>query len=185
MKKDIGSVLALYPTPLVVVGAMVGGKANWLLAGHVGIIGHDRVMVSMAKPHYTNKGVKESKAFSLNIVTEELLPAASYVGKVSGAKTDKSGVFGCTAGETGAPLLSASPLTMECRVVDIYETEGFESFVAEIVHTFADESVLGENGKIDYRALKPILFEMPTYEYLKTGDVLGKCLDFAAQYEKK
>lgn len=46
-------------------------------------------------------------------------------------------------------------------------------------------SVLGENGKIDYRALKPILFEMPTYEYLKTGDVLGKCLDFAAEYEKK
>ena len=100
MKKDMGSVLALYPTPLVVVGAMVDGKANWLLAGHVGIIGHDRVMVSMAKPHYTNKGVKESKAFSLNIVTEELLPAASYVGKVSGAKTDKSGVFGCTTGET-------------------------------------------------------------------------------------
>ncbi len=185
MKKDIGSVLALYPTPLVVVGAMVDGKANWLLAGHVGIIGHDRVMVSMAKPHYTNRGVKENKAFSLNIVTEELLPAASYVGKVSGAKADNSGVFDFTTGETGAPLLSASPLTMECRVVDVYETEGFESFVAEIVHTFADESVLGATGKIDYRALRPILFEMPTYEYLKTGDVLGKCLDFAAQYEKK
>ena len=184
MKKDIGSVLALYPTPLVVVGAMVDGKANWLLAGHVGIIGHDRVMISMAKPHYTNKGVKENNAFSLNIVTEELLPAASYVGKVSGATADKSGVFDFTTGETGAPLLSTSPLTMECRVVDVYETEGFESFVAEIVHTFADESVLGDNGKIDYRALKPILFEMPTYEYLKTGNVLGKCLDFAAQYEK-
>ena len=74
-------------------------------------------------------------------------------------------MFDFTTGETGAPLLSASPLTMECRVVDVYETESFESFVAEIVHTFADESVLGENGKIDYRALKPILFEMPTYEY--------------------
>ena len=185
MKKDIGSVLALYPTPLVVVGAMVDSRVNWLLAGHVGIIGHDRVMVSMAKPHYTNTGVKENKAFSLNIVTEELLPAASYVGRVSGTKTDKSGVFEYTVGETGAPLLSASPLTMECRVVDIYETEGFESFVAKIVHTFADESILNESGKIDYRALKPILFEMPTYEYVKTGEVLGKCLDFAAQYEKK
>ena len=64
MKKDIGSVLALYPTPLVVVGAMVDGKPNWLLVGHVGIIGHDRVMVSMAKPHYTNRGVKETKALS-------------------------------------------------------------------------------------------------------------------------
>ncbi len=30
MKKDLGSVLGLYLTPLVVVGAMVSGKANWL-----------------------------------------------------------------------------------------------------------------------------------------------------------
>ena len=129
MKKDIGSVLALYPTPLVVVGAMVEDKPNWLLAGHVGIIGHDRVMVSMAKPHYTNRGVKKNKALSLNIVTEEILPAASYVGKVSGAKEDKSGVFEYTKGENGAPLLTASPLTMECSVVDIYETDSFESFI--------------------------------------------------------
>ena len=48
MKKNIGSVLALYPTPLVVVGTMVAGKPNWTLVGHLGIIGHDRVMVSMA-----------------------------------------------------------------------------------------------------------------------------------------
>ena len=39
MKKDIGAVLGLYPTPLVVVGAMVEGRANWMLVGHVGIIG--------------------------------------------------------------------------------------------------------------------------------------------------
>ena len=48
MKKDLGSVLALYPTPLVVVGAMVNGKPNWVLVGHVGIMGHDHVMVSLA-----------------------------------------------------------------------------------------------------------------------------------------
>lgn len=47
MKKNIGNALALYPTPLVVVGAMVNGKPNWVLVGHIGIIGHDRVMVSL------------------------------------------------------------------------------------------------------------------------------------------
>lgn len=31
MKKNIGNVLALYPTPAVVVGTEVGGKINWLL----------------------------------------------------------------------------------------------------------------------------------------------------------
>ena len=54
MKKNVGSVLALYPTPLVIVGTIVDGKPNWPLVGHLGIIGHDRVMVSMAVPHYSN-----------------------------------------------------------------------------------------------------------------------------------
>ena len=76
MKKNLGNALALYPTPLVVVGTMVNGKPNWVLVGHLGIMGHDHVMVSLAKPHYTNQGIKETKALSINIVDEALLPLA-------------------------------------------------------------------------------------------------------------
>ena len=57
MKKNIGKSLALYPTPLDLVGSKVNGKSNYVLEGHVGIIGHDRIMVSLAKPHYTNQGI--------------------------------------------------------------------------------------------------------------------------------
>ena len=34
-KKNLGAVLALYPTPVTVVGAMVAGKPNWMLVAHV------------------------------------------------------------------------------------------------------------------------------------------------------
>ena len=54
MKKNIGTNLALYPTPLVVVGTMVDGKPNYTLVGHLGIIGHDRIMISLANTHYSN-----------------------------------------------------------------------------------------------------------------------------------
>ena len=37
---------------------------------------------------------------------------------------------------------------------------------------------MNDEGKVNYNTLKPVLFEFPTYEYLKTGDVLGKCLSF-------
>lgn len=47
MKKNIGTNLALYPTPLVVVGTMVDGKPNYTLVGHLGIIGHDRIMITL------------------------------------------------------------------------------------------------------------------------------------------
>ena len=33
-------------------------------------------------------------------------------------------------------------------------------------------------GRLDYRKLKPVLFEMPTYQYLRTGEVMGKCMAF-------
>lgn len=46
----------------------------------------------------------------------------------------------------------------------------------ECKNTFVKEECLDEQGKINYDKLKPVLFEMPTYQYLSTGEVLGKCL---------
>lgn len=54
MKKNIGSLLALYPLPVTVIGAMNGANPTWTLVAHVGIIGHDKVLVSLAKPHFIN-----------------------------------------------------------------------------------------------------------------------------------
>ena len=176
MKKNIGTSLALYPTPLVVVGAVVNGKPNWLLVGHRGIIGHDHVMVSLAENHYTNQGIKESKKLSINIVDEAILDKADRCGCVSGSKEDKSALFEYVTDEAGVPMITQSPVTMVCSVEDIYKTKGFESFICTIDAVYAEESVLNEAGKIDYRILKPVLFEMPTYEYLKTGEVIGKCM---------
>lgn len=176
-KKNIGKLLALYPKPMTVVGAEVKGKVNWLVVGHTGIIGHDRILVSMSNKHYTNQGIKESKKLSINLVDRAMLPKADYVGSVSGATVDKSHVFDYHRGENGTPVIDASPLTMECDVVDIYETDGFDNFICSVVNTYADPSVLDPNGKLDYTRLKPVLFEFPTYSYLATGEVIGKCLN--------
>lgn len=176
-KKNIGNLLALYPKPMTVVGTEIGGKVNWLVVGHTGIIGHDRILVSMSKSHYTNQGIRESKKLSINLVSREMLPKADYVGSVSGASVDKSGVFDFHWGENGTPVIDASPLTMECDVVDIYETEGFDNFICSIANTYAAPDVLDSNGKLDFTLLKPVLFDFPTYSYIATGEVIGKCLN--------
>lgn len=178
MKKNIGSMLALYPTPTVVVGAMKDEKPTWTLVAHIGIIGHDRILVSLASTHYINDIIKAAGKLSVNIVDEGMLPEADYVGSVSGAKVDKSDVFEFETGEAGTPIIEKAPLTMECTVVDVYETKGFESFICTIDSTYVEEEHLNEEGKINYQTLKPVLFEFPTYEYLRTGDVIGKCLSF-------
>ena len=175
-KKDLGSLLALYPKPLTVVGAIVNDKPNWLIVGHTGIIGHNRVLVSMSKSHYTNQGIIQSHKLSVNLVSREMLPQADYVGSVSGADVDKSSAFAYHLGEGGSPVIDQSPLTMECEVVDTYESEGFDNFICKILHTYADEKVLDGKGKLDYTKLKPVLFEFPTYSYIATGEIIGKCL---------
>lgn len=176
-KKNLGNLLALYPKPMTVVGVEVEGKVNWLVVGHTGVIGHDRILVSMSKSHYTNQGVKKSKRLSVNLVSREMLPKADYVGSVSGATVDKSEVFAYHIGENDTPVIDASPLTMECEVVDIYETDGFDNFICAIVNTYAASDVLDSDGKLDYTKLKPVLFEFPTYSYLATGEIIGKCLN--------
>ena len=49
MKKNIGASLALYPSPLVVVGAMVEGKPSWTLVAHTGTVAHSHIMVSLVQ----------------------------------------------------------------------------------------------------------------------------------------
>lgn len=176
-KKNLGNLLALYPKPMTVIGAEVDGKVNWLVVGHTGIIGHDRILISMSNKHYTNRGIRKSKKLSVNLVDRAMLPKADYVGSVSGASVDKSHVFDYHAGENGTPVIDASPLTMECDVVEIYETEGFDNFICSVVNTYADPDVLDSDGRLDYTRLKPVLFEFPGYSYLATGEIIGKCLN--------
>lgn len=71
MKKNIGSALALYPTPTVVVGAMNGEKPAWTLVAHVGIIGHDRILISLASAHYINQFINEKKSCLSTLWTRE------------------------------------------------------------------------------------------------------------------
>ena len=107
-----------------------------------------------------------------------MLAKADRSGCVSGSKEDKSALFDYTVDEAGVPMINEAPVTMVCSVEDIYKTKGFESFICTIDATYAEERVVNDAGKINYHVLKPVLFEMPTYEYLKTGAVIGKCMSY-------
>ena len=103
---------------------VLDGKPNWTLVAHLGIIGHDHVMVSMAASHYSNKGIKENGSLSINLVDEAMLAKADHAGCVSGSKEDKSKLFPWSVGESGAPILNEAPVSMACTVEDTYYTPG-------------------------------------------------------------
>jgi len=185
MKKNIGSKLCLYPSPVTVVGTVIAEKVNWMNVAHIGIWGYDKILLNINKVHYTNIGLKEHKTMSINIVNKEMLIEADYVGIVSGKKIDKSNVFEYFNGElVGAPLIKKAPICMECKIVEMHETETHNIYIVKIINTFVEESMFSENGKIDYEKVNPILFEMPNRQYLDTGKVVAKCWNIGNQYKQ-
>jgi flavin reductase (DIM6/NTAB) family NADH-FMN oxidoreductase RutF len=178
MKTALGGINALYPTPTVIVGAVVDGKPNFNTIAHIGILNHATphlISLSMGKVHYTNAGIKEHKEFSVNIPGESLVVETDYVGMVSGKKVDKSKVFELFHGRLkNAPLIKACPVCMECQLHDTYDTPTHDLFIGEIVETHADEAVLTE-GKIDIAKVRPLLFDMNSAKYWSLGASLAGC----------
>lgn len=137
MKKNIGAQLALYPAPVIVVGAIVNDKLTWTLVAHAGTMAHSHLMVSLVHAHYINQEIIESKKLSVNIVDEAWLKEADRMGVISGNKEDKSESFAYTIGENGALLIDDVKVSIEGEVDGNYELENFDNFVCKIVATYA------------------------------------------------
>lgn len=160
VKRQLGKRMALYPMPVTLIGAMVNGKPNYLTIAHVGIMDLGTVSLGMSKVHYTNAGIKESGAFSVNIAPERLVKETDYCGLVSGSKADKARLFETFHGEeTGAPMIAECPLNIECRLARTIDMPRHDIFVGEVVEVFCDEECL-DGDSIDIAKVAPLLFAM-------------------------
>ena len=187
MKQKIGNMNALYPLPVTVVAALVNGKVNFINIAHVGILNAAAphlIMLGMGRHHHTNVGIREQKTFSVNIMSPVQLTAADYVGMVSGAVTDKSSVFETFYGELKtAPIIKDCPVSMECRLRDIYDIKSHDVMIGEIVATYADEAMLTD-GHVDLAKVNPLLFDMSSKKYWTIGAAAGDCWKDGKNYQK-
>jgi len=183
----IGPVNALYPMPTTLVGATVKDKPNFLTIAHVGILNHGTpqyLSLGLGKIHYSNAGIKENRAFSICLPSEELMVETDYCGIVTGKKTDKAVLFDVFYGELKkAPMIRQCKVNMELRLHDVLDFATHDIFVGELVQTYADESVL-TNGKIDVAKLKPLLFDMASVKYWSLGPSIGDCWNIGKSLKK-
>ena len=181
MKKKLGGINALFPTPTVLAGATVNGKPNFITIAYIGIMDHTHISLCSGKVHYTNAGIKENKTFSVCLPPENLVIETDYCGIVTGKKTDKASLFNVFYGELKtAPMIQQCKICMECRLDRIIDFPNHDVFIGEIVQTYADESVLS-GGEIDISKLKPLLFDMNSKKYWSMGDEIAKCWDIGKQ----
>ena len=111
----------------------------------------------LGKHRYTAKGIEESRIFSINYPSADMITETDYCGIVSGKNTDKSSIFGIFYGEqTQVPMIAECPLTIECRLVQVVENQTHNFYIGEIVGTYADEKIL-DNDKPDIKKLNPLV----------------------------
>ncbi len=176
MKKKISENAFPYPMPVVLVGAMVDGRPNFLAVAWVTMVNYNpqQIAVALGKAHHTNRGVHDTGSFSVNVPGVDLLEKVDYCGLVSGRNADKAKIFTVASGErTGAPLIEECPVSMECKVTQVVELAADELFIGDIVGTYADAACLTD-GMPDVGKINPFMLTMPDNRYWRLGDEAGK-----------
>jgi len=187
MQKDIGSVMGLYPTPVTIVGTVVDGRVNFLTIAHVGVVEHGAFLISIDKTHeFSDKGIRTNKTVSVSLVNQSMLEAVDYCGIAKGAKTDKSKVFKYHFDEVkNAPIIDEAPVCMTCQIIDTITVGNFTNYILKPVHTYVQEEILNEKGKINYEKASPVLFEFQSAQYLSLGKVIGQCWNYGKNFVVK
>ncbi len=174
MKIEFGAKNCLYPMPTTLVGALVGGKPNYVTIAHVGIMDLESVSLGMNKRHYTNAGIKASKTFSINIPSMAMVKETDHCGLVSGKTENKADIFKTFYGKLKtAPMIEPCSINMECELVKTVDFPSHDVFIGKIVNTFCDESVLTD-GEVDFDKVQPILFVMNDQSYYELGKKFAK-----------
>ncbi len=176
----------LFPMPVVLVGANVKGKANFLTIAYVGIVNHEPPMIEVAlrKNRFTSEGIKENKTFSVNAASAAMVEATDYCGIYSGAKVDKSQVFEVFYGDTGtAPMIEESPFSLECRLVKVLDLHGsHEVFIGEVLEVYGSDDYLSD-GRPDMGKIEPIVFDAGGSSYWTLRDKLARAFQIGKDYQ--
>ncbi len=159
------------PMPVVLVGTQVSGKANFMAVGWCTRANASPPMIvcGIGNHHFTSKGIVETRTFSVNIPSSDLMEKTDYCGIVSGQKADKSQVFDVFYGSLKtAPMIRECPVALECRLVQSVPLPTNTLFIGEIAGAYADGSII-KDGKPDFPGIDPLFLTMPDNRYWRLG----------------
>ena len=173
----------LGPLPAVMVSCGDMQNSNIITIAWVGIACSQptRVYISVRPDRYSHHLIKESGEYVINLTNEKLLAACDYCGIRSGRDIDKFAEMKLTkqqASIVSAPMIAESPISLECKVFDVISLGSHDMFLADVVAVHADESIVDENGKIDFALAHLVNYQHG--DYYRCGRQLGR-FGFAAQ----
>ncbi len=172
MKKRFeGNVLS--PLPVVLVGALVDGRPNYLVIGYSTPFDFGKqIFISLYKKRYTAVGILENRTFSVNVPSANLMDRVEICGSKSGRDLDKSQLFESFYGDLAtAPMIVECPLTMECEVTKIVDTELNHGVIGRVVKSYVDEDLLNDEKTIDMARANLLVWTIGgDFNYYRLGE---------------
>ncbi len=177
MRISLGPGSYLYPMPVLVIGTYgPDGVPNAMTAAWGGMFDTEKIGICLSSDHKTVKNILDRKAFTVSMATADTAAQADYVGIVSGNdapdKLERCGLHPVKAEACDAPLFAELPMALECEF-ESYDTES-GWMVGKILDITAEDRILGADGKIDFRLLRPITYDGSALSYVELG---GKVAD--------
>ena len=179
MRKNFGSQPALFPMPVLIVAAYdEEGTPCAMNAAWGTICDMDKIALIIDEEHKTTKNIRVSRAFTVSLADREHTAEADFLGIATGNKMPdkfaRSGLMAEKSAFVNAPVIPEFPVTMECELAEIVDTENLHAIVGKIVNVSADEKVLGEDGKVDPTKLGVLIFDQFRSGYFVAGEQVGK-----------
>lgn len=164
--------------PILIIGVLVNGKANFMEVGGGGTVSADPVMIALpiGRQRYSLNGIMENRVFSINVPTVDMVVEADYCGLVSARDTDKvkDCDFEVFYGKLKtAPMIAQCPINLECTVVHLLGTNSHTIVIGKVENTYVSDEYT-KNGKTDFENLKPLLWFRNLASYMGVGEVVGK-----------
>jgi flavin reductase (DIM6/NTAB) family NADH-FMN oxidoreductase RutF len=132
---DIEALFRRLSTGVYVVGAAHGGTRNAFTAAWVMQVSYDPLMLALSinSQHATYPLVRESRAFTVNVLKSGALDVARRFGTRSGREEDKLVGVAWHPGKSGAPVLNDALAYFDCEVADSIRAGDHELIVARVI----------------------------------------------------
>lgn len=169
MKKSFKPGTMIYPLPAVLVSCgATPEEYNVMTASWTGTVCSNPPMcyVSIRPERYSHDIIKRNGCFVLNLTNKDLARATDLCGVRSGRDVDKFKLAGLTPGKAevvAAPTVQESPVSVECKVVEVRPLGSHDMFLAEVVNVLVDDRYIDENDKLDMAAMNLIAYTHGEY----------------------
>ncbi len=172
MKKELKGNMLFTPLPVLMIGTYdKDGVPNLMNAAWGVQSDYNEVFISLSS-HKTTDNLQVNPEFTVAFATKETMVASDYFGVETGHrvnKIEKAGFHAIKSSKVNAPVFEEYPVTLECKVT-AFDDHGLWG---EVVGMVVDDSVLNENGKVDWSKVQPISFDSSLNKYRVVDEVVG------------